>query len=330
MRLIFALAILLIAPTSYAQEPIPFPEFTFPLKCELGKTCWIARYVDRRQGADRADYTCGDRSENNHSGTDFTLSNMGDMAKGVAVLAAADGVIDVTRDGITDEFATKENYAAKNKIGLGNVVRIKHEGGMFSYYGHMKKGSILVKQGQIVKAGQKIGEVGMSGLSAYPHMHFALQYNGKWYDPFDKKSMAASCSRKKTDSAWKTPISYEGLTLLPASFSTAPLDAHSQWAVPHSEISKDSEVLFLNGRTFGTLKGDKWLMKIWRPDGSIAKEYTTSTTKNQQVHRRYIGLRRPTGGFMPGIWTGEILIIRQAKDGTIEKFEQSIQVELVG
>ena len=330
MRLIFALASLLGSTPLLAQEAVSFPELSFPLRCELGENCWIARYVDRAPGKARADYTCGDRSQHNHKGTDITLSNLGDMAKGVAVIAAADGVVDVTRDGIKDEFANKSNHAEKTKVGLGNVVGIKHAGGMISYYGHMKEGSILVKKGQQVKAGEKIGEVGLSGLTAYPHMHFALRQGNIWYDPFDKNPMQASCSKGTTESAWANKPDYKGLTLLPASFSTEALTSESQWQPPQGQISKDSKLLFLNGRTFGTLKGDKWLMKIRRPDGSVAKEYTTSIEKTQQHHRRYTGLRRPSGGFMPGIWTGEILIIRQAKDGTIEKFEDTVQVELVG
>ena len=330
MRLIFALASLLGSIPLLAQEAVSFPELSFPLRCELGENCWIARYMDRAPGKARADYTCGDRSQHNHRGTDFTLSNLGDMAKGVAVLAAADGVVDVTRDGIKDEFSNKNNHAEKTKVGLGNVVGIKHTGGMISYYGHMKEGSILVKKGQQVKAGQKIGEVGLSGLTGYPHMHFALRQGSIWYDPFDKNPMQASCSTGTTDSAWINKPEYKGLTLLPASFSTETLTSENQWQTPPAQISKDSKLLFLNGRTFGTLKGDKWLMKIRRPDGSVAKEYTTSIEKTQQHHRRYTGLRRPAGGFMPGIWTGEILIIRQAKDGTIEKFEDTVQVELVG
>ncbi|MCK0070195.1 M23 family metallopeptidase [Kordiimonas laminariae] len=330
MRLIFALATFLSSTPVFAQEQASFPELSFPLKCELGENCWIARYVDRAPGTERADYTCGDRSQHNHKGTDFTLANLGEMAKGIAVLAAADGVVDVTRDGIKDEFANKSNHAEKTKVGLGNVVGIKHAGGMISYYGHMKEGSILVKKGDAVKAGQKIGEVGLSGLTGYPHMHFALRQSNIWYDPFDKKPMQASCSVASSESAWINKLNYTGLTLLPASFSTEVLTSESQWETPQTQISKDTKLLFLNGRTFGTLKGDKWLLKIRRPDGSVAKEYTKSIEKNQQNHRRYIGMRRPAGGFMPGIWTGEILIIRQAKDGTIEKFEDTVQVELVG
>ena len=58
-----------------------------------------------------------------------------------------------------------------------NTVCIKHAHGEYTVYGHLKHGSITVKVGQKVKAGQVIGRVGNSGSSTYPHLHFAM-YNG--------------------------------------------------------------------------------------------------------------------------------------------------------
>lgn len=57
---------------------------------------------------------------------------------------------------------------------LGNHVIIEHANGEFSYYMHLKTKSITVQVGDTIKTGQKIGELGQSGMSSEPHLHFQL------------------------------------------------------------------------------------------------------------------------------------------------------------
>lgn len=57
---------------------------------------------------------------------------------------------------------------------LGNHVIIEHANGEYSYYMHLKTNSIIVQVGDAVKKGQKIGELGQSGMSSEPHLHFQL------------------------------------------------------------------------------------------------------------------------------------------------------------
>ncbi|MEM5948582.1 M23 family metallopeptidase [Spirochaetia bacterium 38H-sp] len=63
----------------------------------------------------------------------------------------------------------------------GKYVIISHYGGFQTLYGHMSR--ILVKSGQYVSQGQKIGEVGNTGYSSGPHLHFSVFKNGKAVDP---------------------------------------------------------------------------------------------------------------------------------------------------
>jgi murein DD-endopeptidase MepM/ murein hydrolase activator NlpD len=48
----------------------------------------------------------------------------------------------------------------------------------------MRKGSVAVRSGEIVKAGQKLGEVGYSGDAAFPHVHLSVRKEGAKIDPF--------------------------------------------------------------------------------------------------------------------------------------------------
>jgi len=68
---------------------------------------------------------------------------------------------------------------------VGNYVMIQSEAGFVAFLAHMRSGSIKVKTGQRVVAGQVVGEVGNSGNSTMPHLHFNLfdQMN----DPYKAK-----------------------------------------------------------------------------------------------------------------------------------------------
>jgi len=71
-------------------------------------------------------------------------------------------------------------YAGSGLAGYGNLVIIKHDDVYLSAYAHNK--TILVREGQTIKAGDKIAEIGSSG-SAYPKLHFEIRRDGKPVDP---------------------------------------------------------------------------------------------------------------------------------------------------
>lgn len=65
--------------------------------------------------------------------------------------------------------------------GLGNAVRIDHGDGYVTIYGHFQ--TIMVKEGQVVQRGQQIGEMGSTGNSTGPHVHFVMLYYGGAVNP---------------------------------------------------------------------------------------------------------------------------------------------------
>ncbi len=86
---------------------------------------------------------------------------------GEPVRATADGVV---------------VYSGSGLVGYGELIIIKHDEQWLSAYGHNSKR--LVNEGQLVKAGQEIAEMGHSG-AARDMLHFEIRYNGKPVDPQD-------------------------------------------------------------------------------------------------------------------------------------------------
>ena len=95
-----------------------------------------------------------------HTGMDI-----GNAGFGAPVIAAADGVVSM----------------ASYYGGYGNCVMINHGNGVSTLYGHGQK--ILTTVGTTVKKGDLIMEVGSTGNSTGPHLHFEVRINGTPVDP---------------------------------------------------------------------------------------------------------------------------------------------------
>jgi murein DD-endopeptidase MepM/ murein hydrolase activator NlpD len=63
----------------------------------------------------------------------------------------------------------------------GNLVVVTHDFGLVTRYAHLSK--ILVKPGDVVRRGQTIGQIGSTGRSTGPHLHYEVWANGKPINP---------------------------------------------------------------------------------------------------------------------------------------------------
>src|SRR5205814_1010195 len=66
----------------------------------------------------------------------------------------------------------------------GNSVVIEHGNGWETQYAHLRRHSVAVRAGQVVRRGQRLGLVGLSGATEFPHLHFEVRHGGKTVDPF--------------------------------------------------------------------------------------------------------------------------------------------------
>ncbi|MBC7539383.1 MAG: peptidoglycan DD-metalloendopeptidase family protein [Bacteriovorax sp.] len=72
-------------------------------------------------------------------------------------------------------------YSGSEIGGYGNITVIAHKNGFFSVYGHAKVN--FTHQGQRVYRGQVIAQIGMTGRTTGPHLHFEIRKNGEAIDP---------------------------------------------------------------------------------------------------------------------------------------------------
>lgn len=78
-------------------------------------------------------------------------------------------------------FSGRVRISQYNRGGYGNLVIIRHDNGLETYYGHLSER--LVEPNQWVEAGQIIGLGGSTGRSTGPHLHFETRYYGQSFDP---------------------------------------------------------------------------------------------------------------------------------------------------
>lgn len=146
--------------------------FVSPIGGTYGLDFILVNYVDWSTGVAYSDNHCNSKSYDGHQGTDFVIRDFAAMDSGIDVRAADNGKVIFVQDGIFD----REKFSVISKK-LGNYIGINHAGKIQTYYAHLRNGSILVKKGDSVVAGQKLALVGSSGNSESPHLHFEL-----WYD----------------------------------------------------------------------------------------------------------------------------------------------------
>lgn len=93
---------------------------------------------------------------------------------GLDIIAPAQTAVCATADG-------RVTGVRRSSGGKGNMVEITHRGGYVTRYAHLS--AVKVERGKIVRAGEKIGEVGDSGRSFTTHLHYEVCKDGKPMDP---------------------------------------------------------------------------------------------------------------------------------------------------
>lgn len=139
------------AKTTVSENQLWQGKFRYPCRARTSAAFGLRRAVN---GKLLDDYF--------HSGVDFA------GATGTPVVAPQRGKVILARNGWKLH---------------GNTVSLDHGQGVVSFYIHLSK--ILVKEGQLVEPGEKIGLVGATGRASGPHLHFSVYVNNEATNPGD-------------------------------------------------------------------------------------------------------------------------------------------------
>ncbi len=320
------------AKSSPAQDtPAPLV-LGLPLDCRPNVDCWIAQYMDDDPGSNALDYACGKRTYNNHNGTDFAIRDKRAMKDGVAVIAAADGIVARLRDGMADMGITNASRASVAGKECGNGVVLKHGNAWETQYCHLRQNSIVVHVGDRLAAGQKLGLVGMSGLTEFPHAHLTVRHEGKVVDPFIGVSRTASCGAGEHP-LWHPDVAhtlaYEPFVIYNFGFAdhvlppAAARAGQSDWTL----LPSSAPMIVFWTDTFDLVKNDVLAVGIRDPNGSVIVERREVLQADQARHFQLIGRRRGDRSWPVGTYIGEIVVTRPVgPDGS--PFERRVAREL--
>lgn len=210
----------------------PAGPLAWPIGCIPGVSCqgstFVIGYPDT-DGNGKA-FDCSAPGYTGHTGTDIYVAAVEDR---VPVLAAADGVVERVADGRYDrcpnaaeadclfaqqppparptagsdpwKYCSADDGCISWGFDAGNFVFLRHPDrpeAAYTLYAHLRTGSVTVVPGQQVKRGKKLAEVGSSGNSLTPHLHFGVWQMGSngaaLADPW-----AGPCGPNSAASLWQ-------------------------------------------------------------------------------------------------------------------------------
>lgn len=303
-----------------AESP---PNFAIPVDCDLESDCFIFHYVDLDPTSGVVDFNCGRQTYDTHTGTDFGVSDLTVMARGIPVTASAGGIVLRVRDGIPDQLVeNQEDKAGVEGIECGNGLVIDHGDGWETQYCHLRNGSIMVKPGTKVEKGTILGMVGASGLASFPHVHLTIRYQNQVVDPFVGVNPNPGCDVDKNP-LWEESLAYKPTGLIRAGFASKPPEQIELWQGKFREtnIPQNSPAIIFWVHSYGVLKGDVEYFQLKAGNGEIVIEQEKTLEKPYRSWVSFVGKRT----LQRGVWVGTYQLKR---DGDILiNVQRQVQVE---
>lgn len=315
------LAAFLLAGGASAQERDAAPRFDFPARCAIGGDCWYVAYVDLDPGPAYRDHRCGVRSYDGHQGTDVAPADP--HGAPIAVLAAAAGTVIGVRDGLDDAPLGADDDSRRG-VECGNGVRVDHGGGWTSQYCHLRRGSVRVRRGAAVAAGDVLGTIGSSGLSELPHVHFQVERRGTPVDPFTGAEPASpppcAASGASPGALWRRPErsglgAYAPTVVYRAGMTTGrpdPVRARREGYPAAAEVTAAALVGYVvllgaaGGTTVDTI--------VSGPDGAPIVERRAVVERDFARWFTFAGTRRQGDRWAPGTYRARFVVSGPAGD----------------
>lgn len=295
---------ILLALAALCLLPLPAGaiEFGLPAACTIGRDCFVQQFPDMDPGPGATDPFCGGATYDGHAGLDLRILSLPDIERGVPVVAMAEGTVLRGRDGIADALAIGE--AARAAVAgreCGNGVIVAHADGYETQYCHLRRGSIAVRPGQQLTKGDRIGDIGASGMAQFPHVHVTVRKDGKEIDPSTGRRLDAGCAPDPpaAQSLFAPDIAEKigrGESALLAFGLTGAVFRHVDLVArgAPAPAAAGSEVT-LGWAWFANLKADDRVrFQIVHPDGSVFIDETGDPVGRAKAdYSQYTGRKRP-------------------------------------
>lgn len=310
-----AFALFALASAAQAADAPPGGGLSLPIACMLGRDCWIMNYPDMAPSTAVADPLCGPRSYDGHDGTDIAIRDLAAMRAGVPVLAAAAGTVRSTRDGMADRFIDAAGIASLRGRDCGNGVLIDHGDGWQTQYCHMRRGSVAVRSGETVRRGQRLGFVGLSGRTAFPHVHLSVRHDGADLDPLTGRRVGSGCDAGGTgQTLWKTAetVPYSAGALYAVGFAPGRVSstAIKDNATSPTTLPRSAPALVIWAALFGVRAGDEIKVEIYGPDGTTLHRHAVRIDHDQAWRLTFSGLQRTATAWQGGRYRGTATLQR--------------------
>lgn len=282
------------------------PTYAFyPQAGTLYRDLFPLNFVDLDPGPGLLDFDCTELTYDGHMGHDTDLRSFTEQEIGVPIFAVLAGTVVDADDGHFD-MSTTLDHADET-----NFVTLSHGGGLFTYYLHMRSGSVAVNVGDDVVPGQQIGLTASSGYSTGPHLHFeTFQVGQGTLEP-----SAGACRPGPSGWATQTPIRRD---LYIRDFGFTPglySDVADDWPHPYPRAKaltfNDSVVSYwMQGHNLPA--GSTWRMRFFRPSGALQYDSGafafTWATEDHPWWLSWWWWDIPAMQAIPGAWTVEFRI----------------------
>jgi murein DD-endopeptidase MepM/ murein hydrolase activator NlpD len=300
-------------------------QMALPIACEVGRTCEVQNYLDLDPGPGVKDYRCQGETYDKHTGVDIRILDIAAQRRGVDVLAVAPGKVTGVRDEIQDILMNAPGAPPVGAKMCGNGVAIDHGGGWVTQTCHMALGSVRVRPGEAVQAGQPIGRVGLSGATEFPHVHVTVWKDGSVVDPFAPDATAAAACQPQT-TLW-TPqaarqLAYKPGAILNTGFAAAPvtMEAIETGDIPAPDANSPALIAYV--RAINLRGGDRMEVTIRSPDGAVLVSGAQGPVdRNKAQYFMLVGKKRPAQGWAPGGYRAEARILRDGRPVATRTFD---------
>lgn len=263
----------LSSPAQTTTQPFPF----MPMAGTIWQDLYINNFVDLEPGSGIRDWDCSQYSYNGHNGLDIDLRTFREQEIGVPIFAVLDGTVTQTRDGEPDMNTEALGQAA-------NFVTLDHGNGQRTQYLHLKRNSVAVSVGQVVKAGTQLGLTASSGNSTWPHLHLTPLGTGGLYEP------TAGACRAGASNWTRQPVIRRDLYVRDFAVSDTPYSGHAAFDNnPRIGTFATAASRRLNFRIeLNNLPlGSNYRFRFFRPDGSQTVTFANNLNNSAYFRRAF-------------------------------------------